>query len=259
MARFLGYDIAVQHCDGKQTRGKRSINGVVALRMPAAFVKERSQPYLRKGKPIHRPERTQETDYSLLCQYQAEYRGYVQYYQMATNLGWLNRLHWVMQMSLLKTLAHKHKSSVAKMARKYRARVETAYGPRCCLEVQVARAGKAPLVGRFGGVPLRRQDAAEKVRIADRAVDWRTRPGTELVKRLLAEVCESCGSTQHVEVHHVRRLSDVNPKGRRAKPDWMHLMASRRRKTLVLCRVCHDNLHAGRALRRPAELTKDAN
>ncbi|MCE9561344.1 MAG: hypothetical protein K8U57_04760 [Planctomycetes bacterium] len=40
---------------------------------------------------------------------------------------------------------------------------------------------------------------------------------------------------------------------RRTPPDWVRLMASRRRKTMVLCRICHDNIHAGRPLRRGAE------
>src|ERR1039458_3463773 len=36
---------------------------------------------------------------------------------------------------------------------------------------------------------------------------------------------------------------------RREKPAWMHLMAMRRRKTLVTCRRCHEDIHAGRATR----------
>ena len=38
---------------------------------------------MRDGKPIHRMERTHDSDYSIVCQYQAEYRGFVQYYQRA--------------------------------------------------------------------------------------------------------------------------------------------------------------------------------
>ena len=30
-------------------------------------------------------------------------------------------------------------------------------------------------------------------------------------------------------------------------PPWMELMAKRRRKTLVICRRCHEDIHAGRA------------
>ncbi|MFI9507191.1 hypothetical protein [Nocardia sp. NPDC052566] len=71
------------------------------------------------------------------------------------------------------------------------------------------------------------------------------------MQRLLAEVCERCGSTRKVEVHHVRALKDLNRKGRKPQPDWVKRMASRRRKTLVVCRACHEDIHAGRPTGRP--------
>lgn len=249
-ARFLGYDISVSHCDTKITANRRSVNGGIALRMPASFVTERSRFYTRDGKPIHRKERTHDSDYSIVCQYQAEYRGFVQYYQFADNLTWLNRLYWIMQTSLLKTLAHKHRSSVSKMVRRLRTKVATPDGLRTCLEVRVPRDGKAPLIARFGGIPLRTTLTAY---VEDRLVARKSHSGTELLQRVLAEACEACGSTLNVEVHHVRKLADLNRRGRKPLPDWMRLMASRQRKTLVLCRVCHDNIHAGRPLRRKPE------
>ncbi|MEU7688089.1 hypothetical protein [Streptomyces spectabilis] len=68
-----------------------------------------------------------------------------------------------------------------------------------------------------------------------------------MVKRLLADTCEICESRHRVEVHHVRKLSDVDRPGRPERPVWVWLMAMRRRKTLVVCRACHENIHAGRA------------
>ena len=244
-ARFLGYDISITQCNSKITRNRRSINGGIALRLPVAFVHDRCRFYMKRGKPIHRMERTHNTDYSIVCQYQSEYRGYVQYYQLADNIAWLSRLQWVMRTSLLKTLAHKHKSSVPKMAYKYTATVKTDDGPRRCLEVSVPRIGKKPLIARFGDIPLKVKQTAT---IADQPLTRHSLGRTELLQRLMAETCEVCGSTQNIEVHHIRKLADVNPKGRKSKPDWMHLMASRQRKTLVLCRTCHDSLHAGRPL-----------
>ncbi len=245
-ARFLGYDISVTQCDTKITGNKRSVNGGIALRVPASFIHQRCQFYMKGGKPIHRMERTHDTDYSIVCQYQSEYRGYVQYYQLAENLAWLSKLRWIMQTSLLKTLAHKHKSSVAKMARKYAATCQTPEGPRKCLEVQVPREGKSPLIARFGGIPLKVNQEAV---IQDGLLTRPTIARTELVQRLLANVCEACSSTQNIEVHHIRKMADLNQKGRKPTPDWIKLMASRKRKTLVLCRECHRNLHAGRPLR----------
>jgi hypothetical protein len=69
----------------------------------------------------------------------------------------------------------------------------------------------------------------------------------ELIHRLLAGGCEICQSRTNIEVHHIRKLADLNRPGRRAKPAWMHLMAMPRRKTLVVCRPCHEDIHAGQA------------
>src|SRR2546423_7399928 len=90
--------------------------------------------------------------------YQSEYRGIVQYYLLAHNVGWFNKLHWVAETSLLKTLAGKHRSTVTKMAKRYKATIETIYGPRKCLQVVVQRRdNKKPLVAHFGGIPLQRK------------------------------------------------------------------------------------------------------
>ena len=58
---------------------------------------------------------------------------------------------------MLKTLAAKHRSTVTKMARKYKAVTITPHGPRTCFEARTERPGRKPLVARFGGIPLKRQ------------------------------------------------------------------------------------------------------
>ena len=111
-----------------------------------------------------------------------------------------------------------------------------------CLKATVERNGdKAPLVAYFGGIPLRRQTQA----IIRDAVPLRFDGSrTELVERLLADTCELCGQKGNCEVHHVRKLADLNPNGP-AQRRWATLMARRRRKTLVVCAHCHDHIHTG--------------
>src|SRR6266545_1948258 len=153
-----------------------------------------------------RPSRSRVT----FSSYGAEYRGIVQYYLLAGNVHRLSRLHWVMETSLLKTLANKHRSSVSKMARKYKATIDTPHGPRKCLQASVERGGRKPLVARFGGIPLRRQkDAA----VTDRAPAPGIIRRKELVTRLLADRCEIYANTDGIQVHHVRRLADLDLPG----------------------------------------------
>jgi len=241
-ARFLGYEITVQHAEHKLVRGRRSVNGVIALRVPMSVVKAKCAPYLKLGKPEHRPERMHLDDHEIVSIYGPEYRGIVQYYLLAGDVWRLSRLHWVMLTSMLKTLAAKHRSTVTKMARKYRTTVVTPYGPRRCFQVSVQRNGRQPLVVQFGGIPLRRQ---KKAILIDRlAVPGATRrKGRELISRVRAGRCELCEQKAEVQVHHVRALADLTQRGR-PQPAWAQIMAKRRRKTLVVCRPCHDNIHA---------------
>ena len=146
---------------------------------------------------------------------------------------------------MLKTLAGKHRSTVTKMARKYKTTIETPEGPRTCFQVTVERdGGRKPLVARFGGIPLKRQRTTI---LTDQKPVLASARRNELIHRLRAEDCEICDARTNLEVHHIRKLADLNRPGRRENPAWMHLMAKRRRKTLVLCRPCHEDIHAGRA------------
>ena len=154
-ARFLGYEIRAQHADTKITRGRRAVNGAIGLFVPKPMIRQRCALYLKNGKPAQRGALLHDEDFSIVAKYQAEYRGLVQYYLLAQDVFRLGRLRWVMETSLLKTLAGKHRSTVPKMARRYKTLVETPAGPRTCLQVRIDRdEGRKPLIARFGGIPL---------------------------------------------------------------------------------------------------------
>jgi hypothetical protein len=200
--------------------------------------------YLKKGKPAARGFLLHDSDYTIVAKYGTEYCGFVQYYLLAQNVSHVGKLRWVMETSMLKSLAAKHRSTVPKMARRHKHTVETPQGTRVCFEAVVPRDdGRKPLVARFGGIPLTRQRTAV---LSDRRPVMASTRQNELIHRLLAECCEICTARTRLEVHHVRKLADLNRPGRREKPAWVRLMAMRRRKTLVVCRHCHETIHAGR-------------
>ena len=110
-ARFLGYEVVALHADEKHDqRGQRIINGLVRLKVPNDVIVKQCRRYMRDGKAVHRPERLHDADFSIVSQYGAEYRGFVQYYLLAFNAHRLVRVHQVMRTSLLGTLANKHKT-----------------------------------------------------------------------------------------------------------------------------------------------------
>lgn len=241
-ARFLGYEITTAHSNRRTYRNRRTVNGIIQLRVPTTVIKSKCAPYMKRGQPVSRARLVNESDHTIVATFGSEYQGIVQYYLLAGDVFRLNRLHWVMQTSLLRTLAAKHKSTVTKMAKKHKATVQTPVGPRKCIQASIERIDRKPLVAQFGGIPLRRQ---KKAVILDRQPKSASLPHKELTKRLLKGTCEMCGrANSAVEIHQVRKLADLAGASR-TQPAWASLMAKMRRKTLITCAACHEAIHSG--------------
>ena len=239
-ARFPGYEIIVQHDDSKITGGRRMLNGTIALRVPLDVITAKCAPCRRRGKPWHRSRLVNLDDYDTVRVYGAGYRGIINYYLLAQDVWRLRMLRWNAETSMLKTLAAKHKSTVTKMAARHKAKIETPQGLRTCFEARIRREGKEDLVARFGGIPLLRDK--NKV-ITDPAPVLVPAPRKELVHRLLTRRCELCGHGATVAVHQVAKLARLGKPGP-GQPAWAAKMARMRRKTLVVCRPCHEAIHA---------------
>ena len=141
-----------------------------------------------------------------------------------------------MQLSMLRTLARKYRSTTTRMAARYQAVTETSHGPRRCFEAVMGRDnGRKPLVARFGGIPLKQQKRAV---IADRVTSLVVARNKELIKRLLSGRCEVCKQKGEIRVRQIRKLADRN-RSKAIKPEWVDIMVKRRRKTLMVCDVCH--------------------
>ena len=59
-------------------------------------------------------------------------------------------------------------------------------------------------------------------------------------KRLKAKACELCGRTDSpgYEIHHVNKVKNL-----KGKEPWERAMIAKRRKTLVVCEACHNEIH----------------
>lgn len=211
-AMFLGYKVHVLHENSKHDhRRQRCINSSIGLRVPQQVLQAKRAKYLRGGKPKPLPQRTLDDAYSIGAQYQAEYRGLVPYYRMAYNLHVLQHLKHVLEVSLAQTLAKKHRTTCAKISKRYGATIHTDDGVRKVLRVTLERdPPKKPLTTDFGGVSLTWNKWVCLNEAPTKPV-WSGR--SEVVERLLAQTCELCGSHEHIEVHHVRKLADLVSKG----------------------------------------------
>jgi hypothetical protein len=243
-ARFLGYEISAKNHPGRYG------HGTILLRIPPKVIDEKVARYTSNGKPFHRAELINDSDFDIVNLYGQEFRGYAQYYAYAKNRYWLNRLQWYMRISLLRTLAAKHKSTVTRMAERFAGRAITENGVVKCIAVTVPRKDKPALYTKFGGISLKPQPC-KKTEIEDLPINQdRMYSRNELIQRLMADECEICGSRDRINVHHVRKLADLIVKGRKEIPIWKRMMIARKRKTLMVCHYCHIAIHAGRPTRK---------
>lgn len=249
-ARFLGFEITTSRCQSKlASSGKRSINGLTALLMPADVNRSIETRFCKSAKPIHRPELMNESDYTIIARYQSVLRGLYNYYCIATNVPQrMDRIKWILATSLAKTLACKHRMSVSEVFHRFVMKDKQGRRIPGVIGVTIERPEKKPLIATFGGFPLKRERSAAWVSdfSLDRAWYRFSTDRSELVQRLLYGHCELCGAEGDVEVHHIRKLMDVNRPGHRPKAPWERFMSSRRRKTMIVCHDCHAAIHAGR-------------
>src|SRR2546428_301674 len=134
------------------------------LRAPPDVIRAQCARYRKHGKPWYRSRLQNLDDYDIVRTYGAEYRGVINYYLLAQDVSRLHDLQWNAETSMLKTLALKHRSTVSKMAARYKAKIETRDGLRTCFEARKHREGRKDLVARFGGIILRHNRRAGRHR-----------------------------------------------------------------------------------------------
>ncbi|MFS0987436.1 reverse transcriptase domain-containing protein [Enterococcus durans] len=244
-AKFLGYHLTVSRDTSvkKNKNGKkmRPYNGKCLLFIPKENwvnkLKELGAMKIEKNgvwKPVHRGYLLQLSDIEILSIYNAEIRGFYNYYQLANNMNVLNKFMYFMKYSMYKTFAGKYNSSITKIAGKY------IHSGLFCVSYRTKNGKKTRTLYHH---KFKKSDTPIKNSSVDglpNTLIYRGR--TELTQRLLANQCEWCGSTEgKMEVHHIKKLKDL-----KGKSAWERKMIARNRKTMVLCESCHKKLHAGK-------------
>ncbi|MBO9692994.1 reverse transcriptase/maturase family protein [Chryseobacterium sp.] len=246
-AIFLSYDIHVRNSNltkrDKMGRLTRSYNKKIVMKIPADAAKKKLIEYRaikftyhngkEQWKPYSRPFLLQNDDLEILSRYNAEIRGFYNYYSLALNVGSLNSFKYIMEYSMYKTFARKYQVSVPKICDKY-------------------------MVNKMFTVFYKNKKGEQKMRtfysdgFKKRKDSYLSTPDnfpnltftfgrTNLIDRLKASKCELCGETENLDMHHIRKLSDI--KG--GKKPWQVRMLARQRKTIAVCHQCHTKIHNG--------------
>ena len=241
-ARFLGYDVRVRRSNivKPSVNGtQRTLNNSVELNIP---LEDKIMQFMfKKGiieqtktgiiKPVRRVKLTTCTPLEIIKTFDSELRGLSNYYNLASNFSKLNYFSYLMEYSCLRTLANKHKCRVNKIKRKY-------------------KDGK----GNWG-IPYETKKGSKRYYLAKHSDCKKCKNPSDIIskletvsklsrnsfeKRLAAKECELCDTTEAkaYEVHHVNKVKNL-----KGKKHWEILMIARRRKTMVVCEDCHNNIH----------------
>ena len=243
-ARFLNYELQVRNNSkifvDKNGVKRRVGNLGVVLYMPHDVVIN----YITSKKVIDdinashwsgkaRPFMQVLSDLEIITSYNAEIKGLYNYYAMAENVSdQMGMLYHVMEYSCLKTLAGKHKCSVAKIKANYR-------------------------IGKGWGVRYDTAKEKNKIRyfynqgfqMSNRKLDYNFDElvntnqyvgRTELEQRMKASKCELCGKENvKFHIHHTNKVKNL-----KGKTPWEQIMIAKNRKTLVVCEECHRKIHS---------------
>jgi hypothetical protein len=175
--------------------------------------------------------------------------------------GALNYFHYILYFACLKTLSHKHRSSIKKIINKM------GY-----IDISKKNQGKAKAMDRRIVSSYKMQDGTiqnsvllnyneymmrlKRIRDIHRnqnphhsfyspTIDfsilqknnWRT-------KFKLTSMCAICASTELLEMHHIKHIKKQNNKNKQYK-GFDKLVASLNRKQICVCRNCHHKIHRG--------------
>lgn len=241
-ARFLGYDVRVRRDNSiqahKRSGTQRVLNQKVELLIPIddklnRFLFDNDIVEVKNGekKPRKRNKLIRLTDFEIVSSYNAELRGICNYYSLASNFYDLSYFAYLMEYSCLKTLAAKHKCKTSAIRSKYR----DGLGGWAIL-YETKKSKKRLYFANY-------RDSKNVINASDRianAAFMNRYSRNSFESRLKAKVCELCGTTEseHYEIHHVNKVKNL-----KGKELWEQVMIAKHRKTIVLCRDCHKQIH----------------
>ncbi len=166
--------------------------------------------------------------------YSSVNRGIQNYYRFADNWGQLNRIQYILQYSLAKTLARKYQISMTKVFKRF--------GKQMTIHV----AGKDGKKDREVNFYLnhdwaKRRDAFQEGKHSDidlvrTAMQMRTRSK-------LGKPCCICGEVERTEMHHVRHIRKLSHK--RVATGFHRILRAMNRKQVPVCAACHVRIHRG--------------
>ena len=203
----------------------KTTSGNITLLVPLAKLTKKLKKYMANGQPASVNGFINQPVEHIIEHYNGVMRGWYNYYQLAENVSSLNYARYVLGYSLAKTLAHKERSSVSKIFRKY--------GKDITFEKPNGRKV------HFFNQPLKQ---VKKAKGAAAHLDTLPTWAPRRTQTRLLDNCVICGSPEQVEMHHVRH---IRKRGEKVQGFTLY-MAATNRKQIPVCRKCHREIHNGK-------------
>lgn len=245
-ARFLGYDITVSRNQSlkKRSDGRlfRSRSYKVRILVPRekwvsklqeykAFKIVKNETGKERYKALHRGKLINRSDIEILTVYNAEIRGFYNYYSIANNAYHVGKFANIMKYSMLKTFANKYRTKVSQIKRRY------VKGKIFTIEYATKKGMKTSVLYNGG---FKRKDNALTSEVSLLPQYRRYDRLNSLKMRVKLGICELCNKKDdNIMLHQVKKVKDL-----KGKTEWECLMIDKRRKTLAVCPYCYGKIHA---------------
>ena len=222
----------------------KKYSGLIKLEMPRESWVKKLQQYQaiymtqKRWKSTHRTYLVPLEDIEIVSTYNAEIRGFYNYYKLAVNVGYeMHKFYFFMKWSFLKTMANKYRSKVSKQHRKYHS------NGRLIIRYETKQGLKERAFFDEGFKRSKSLVSAGNSNIDRLADTFNFNSMNSIGSRLKAKVCEACGETNKpLQMHHTKRLKDLKGKN---LTRIEYLMIARNRKTVAVCEDCHLKYHHG--------------
>ena len=236
--KFLGASCK-RTCSRKQTRTRRGISKRTVPRMRLDIpTRELMNKYIKNGfcsgsdSPRARRDLTNLDHNDIIMFYNSTISGLVEFYDFARNYSALHRYIWLLRGSCSLTLALKYKlRTMRKAFSKFGRTLDSIEG----VGLKIPKTLRQKL--NFGYSRSRVKGVLE-------GGSW----AYKVTKSNLFKSCLICGSTNQVEMHHVRSVKDVRHKMRTGDSTYEEWVGAMRRKQVPLCQYHHRCLHGGQLL-----------
>jgi group II intron reverse transcriptase/maturase len=166
----------------------------------------------------------------IIRRYNSIVNGIFNYYSFADNRGKLRKIYWILSESLRKTICRKLKISESAFRKRF--------GKNISMTIKTNKEENKRVAFSIPDFARRPMHFLGHARFLNPFATLQLKVSTRWA---LDQVCASCGSSEEVEMHHVRHIKTIDVK----LSNFDKQLARINRKQVPLCRTCHREVHRG--------------